>query len=361
MNPQLQLIREFIDNETHLSSEEKGLLKNACKGVEKQMEILRFKLDRTEKVKNTTAILLEETIAELETKRQDVEKVNTALKESIENLKATQAQLIHSEKMASLGELTAGIAHEIQNPLNFVNNFAQVSIELLDEMKDEIPKPHFDQVGDLHTDLKTNLEKINDHGQRASGIVKAMLDHSRASSGNRELTDINKLCDEYLRLAYHGMRAKDKSFNVTLTTSFDDNVGTIAIIPQDIGRVLLNLITNAFYAVNKKRLSEKTGFTPTVSVSTKLLDKNPEGLSSNIDQIDRSIYIEILDNGTGIPVEIQDKIFQPFFTTKPTGQGTGLGLSLAYDIIRVHDGDLSVESSASKGTKFSIRLPARQD
>jgi len=261
----------------------------------------------------------------------------------LENLKATQSQLIQSEKMASLGELTAGIAHEIQNPLNFVNNFSEVSHELLIEMKEELNNGDLEEVREITNDIEQNLEKINDHGKRASDIVKGMLQHSRSSDGKKEPTDINALADEYLRLAYHGMRAKDKSFNATLETDFDQSIGLVNISPQDMGRVVLNLITNAFYAVDEKKKSEAEHYEPTVSVSTK----------KEANKID----IKVTDNGNGIPKKILDKIFQPFFTTKPTGQGTGLGLSLSYDIVKAHGGELKVETKESQGTTFIIILP----
>ncbi|MBC7629734.1 sensor histidine kinase, partial [Ferruginibacter sp.] len=265
--------------------------------------------------------------------------LNTAL----ENLKSTQSQLILCEKMASLGELTAGIAHEIQNPLNFVNNFSEVNKELLSELKEEAVKGNIEEVKALANDVIDNSEKINYHGKRADAIVKGMLQHSRSSSGVKEPTDINKLADEYLRLAYHGLRAKDKSFNATMKTDFDETIGNINIIPQDIGRVILNLITNAFYAVDEKKKQLGEGYEPTVTVSTKkLADK---------------VLISVQDNGNGIPQKILDKIFQPFFTTKPTGQGTGLGLSLAYDILKAHGGELKVETKEGEGTTFIIQLP----
>ncbi|MFT3910261.1 MAG: tetratricopeptide repeat protein [Ferruginibacter sp.] len=263
---------------------------------------------------------------------------------TLNDLKATQTQLIHSEKMASLGELTAGIAHEIQNPLNFVNNFSEVSTELIKEMVDEVDKGNTNEAKEIAADLVQNLEKINHHGKRADAIVKGMLQHSRTSSGQKELTDINALCDEYLRLSYHGLRAKDKSFNATLKTDFDETIGKINIIPQDIGRVILNLITNAFYAVSTAQtLKEGMAYVPTVNISTK--------------KVNGKVEIRVGDNGTGIPKNIVDKIFQPFFTTKPTGQGTGLGLSLSYDIIKAHGGELKVETKENEGSTFIIQLP----
>ena len=264
------------------------------------------------------------------------------IQSALSQLRSTQAQLIQSEKMASLGELTAGIAHEIQNPLNFVNNFSEVSKELLDEMKEAIEKGDAEEAKEIMNDVIQNLEKINHNGKRADGIVKGMLQHSRSSSGVKEPTDINALADEYLRLAYHGLRAKDKSFNATLKTDFDETIGNIHIIPQDIGRVILNLITNAFYVVDEKVKQGIAGYEPTVEVSTKR-----EG---------HKALIAVKDNGSGIPQKVLDKIFQPFFTTKPTGQGTGLGLSLSYDIVKAHGGELKVETKEGEGTTFTIQL-----
>ncbi len=285
-----------------------------------------------------------------------VDERTTELKQTIADLKATQDQLIQSEKMASLGELTAGIAHEIQNPLNFVNNFSEVSNELIDEMNEELDKGDIEEAKAISLDIKQNLEKITHHGKRADGIVKGMLQHSRNNSGEKQPTDINKLADEYLRLAYHGLRAKDKSFNAELKTDFDKSIGNINIVPQDMGRVILNLITNAFYACTERSRSavlEKSittkafgnmSYKPIITVSTKK-KKN-------------SVEITVKDNGMGIPEQVRDKIFQPFFTTKPTGQGTGLGLSLSYDIVtKGHGGELKVDTKEGKGTEFIIKLP----
>ena len=257
-------------------------------------------------------------------------------------LKATQAQLIQSEKMASLGELTAGIAHEIQNPLNFVNNFSEINGELIKELKNEVMKGNMDEVSALANDIESNSEKINHHGKRADAIVKGMLQHSRTTNSIKEPTDINKLADEYLRLAYHGLRAKDKSFNATMKTDFDETIGSINMIPQDIGRVILNLINNAFYAVAEKKKQAADNYEPTVSISTKKMGNKKE--------------LSVKDNGNGISKKVLDKIFQPFFTTKPTGQGTGLGLSLSYDIVKAHGGELKVETKEGEGSKFIIQL-----
>ncbi|OYU94402.1 MAG: two-component sensor histidine kinase [Bacteroidetes bacterium B1(2017)] len=260
-------------------------------------------------------------------------------------LKASQAQLIQSEKLASLGELTAGIAHEIQNPLNFVNNFSEVSSELIDEMNQEMNKGDINEAKVISNDLKQNLEKITLHGKRASSIVKGMLEHSRNSTGEKELTDINELADDYLRLAYHGLRAKDSSFNADFKTDFDENLPKIEVIPQDMGRVLLNLINNAFWAVNERSKKGETGFEPKVNVTTHLTANS-------------QMLIDIKDNGKGMSEVTKTKIFQPFFTTKPTDQGTGLGLSLAYDIVtKGHGGTIEVETKEGEGTTFTIKLP----
>ncbi len=272
------------------------------------------------------------------------------LNKSLQELKATQSQLIQSEKMASLGELTAGIAHEIQNPLNFVNNFSEVNTELIEELKTELATGNKQEAMEIADSIKDNEEKINHHGKRADAIVKGMLQHSRSSNGVKEPTDVNALCDEYLRLAYHGLRAKDKSFKATMKTDFDQSIGKINIIPQDIGRVILNLLTNAFYVVDEKMKAYQAEpaeagkvYDPTVSISTK--------------KISDKVEIRVTDNGSGIPKKVLEKIFQPFFTTKPTGQGTGLGLSLSYDIIKAQGGELKVETKEAEGTTFIINLP----
>ena len=292
---------------------------------------------------------------DLKTAEKDLIEIKAAkqnAEEALLELKATQSQLIQSEKMASLGELTAGIAHEIQNPLNFVNNFSEVNTELIDELSEEVDKGNLDEVKAIARDIKENEQKINHHGKRADAIVKGMLQHSRSSSGVKEPTDINALTDEYLRLAYHGLRAKDKSFNASMKTNFDPTIGNINVIPQDMGRVILNLITNAFYAVDeKKKMQTLEGFEyyePTVSVSTKLIIP-PSGKATGVE-------ISVNDNGSGIPKNVLDKIFQPFFTTKPTGQGTGLGLSMSYDIVKAHGGELKVETKEGEGTSFTIFL-----
>jgi two-component system NtrC family sensor kinase len=299
----------------------------------------------------------------LQKQKQETDIQKSKVEQTLEELKATQAQLIQSEKMASLGELTAGIAHEIQNPLNFVNNFSEVSVELADELKEklngiELPSNEKKNIETVINDLVQNQLKINDHGKRAASIVKGMLQHSRTSTGQKELTDINELIDEYLRLSYHGLRAKDKTFNATLQTDFGENVGKINIISQDIGRVFLNLFTNAFYSVMQKKKAPHhpeggVEYEPTVSVSTRKINSTL-GVEC--------VEIHVKDNGTGIPQKLMDKIFQPFFTTKPVGQGTGLGLSLSYDIItKGHGGTIRVETKEGECSEFIIVLPGEKN
>ena len=304
---------------------------------EAQQKLLETTLENERIVKNQNNLL-----------EKEVNQRTKELQNSIEELKNTQAQLIQSEKMASLGELTAGIAHEIQNPLNFVNNFSEVSTELIDEVLQEKDKAlaerNEESINELLTDIKENLLKISQHGKRASNIVQGMLQHSRKSSGEKLLTDINALCDEYLRLAYNGVRASDKLFNPKTVTHFQSDLPMVKVVSQDLGRVILNLINNSLYAVKDKSKNNLKDYFPTVKISTHLTDKN-------------CIKIEIEDNGTGIPNQIKDKIFQPFFTTKPSGKGTGLGLTLSYDIIKAHRGEIYVESSEGVGSKFTILVP----
>ncbi len=325
------------------------------------------------KIAEANTIQAEKDLIKLQIAKQEAENALT-------ELKSAQSQLIQAEKMASLGELTAGIAHEIQNPLNFVNNFAELSNELMDEMNEELAKGDLDEAKSISNNIKQNLEKINHHGKRADAIVKGMLQHSRTKTGAKEPTDINALADEYLRLAYHGLRAKDKSFNSDIKTDFDESLGKINVIPQDIGRVLLNLFNNGFYAVSERSRSEvderhaaptlkgdktgKTNYQPIVSVSTLRvvspfdhLGIRTEGVGGGGTAINSHIEIHVSDNGNGIPQNIVDKIFQPFFTTKPTGQGTGLGLSLSYDIVKAHGGELKVETKQGEGTTFIITIP----
>jgi two-component system, NtrC family, sensor kinase len=299
----------------------------------KQEEELRISAERRAELES----LVQERTVELQKQKDE-------LQATLRELKTTQNQLIQSEKMASLGELTAGIAHEIQNPLNFVNNFSDVSMELIDEMESELSRGDTREAMDIASDIKQNLDKIRHHGRRADGIVKGMLQHSRASSGQKEPTDINVLADEYLRLAYHGLRAKDKSFNAELITHFEQDLPKVDMVPQDVGRVLLNLFTNAFYAVQQKQKISGPEFKPTVEVTTGKDKKN--------------VIARVKDNGTGIPANIKDKIMQPFFTTKPTGEGTGLGLSMSYDIIvKGHGGTISVNTKEEEYTEFIISIP----
>jgi two-component system NtrC family sensor kinase len=300
--------------------------------------LIAFFLYRNNRQKQNANALLRHQKEEINTQKVIAEK-------TLSELRSTQSQLIQSEKMASLGELTAGIAHEIQNPLNFVNNFSDVNKELADELEQEIEKGNYSDAKAIAKDIKDNEQKINHHGKRADAIVKGMLQHSKKSSGQKEPTDINALTDEYLRLAYHGLKAKDRSFNATLKTDFDTSIGNINIIPQDIGRVILNVINNAFYAVDERKKLRLNGYEPIVSVSTK--------------RNNGKVEIKVSDNGSGIPQKVLDKIFQPFFTTKPTGQGTGLGLSLSYDIIKSHGGEIKVDTQDRDGTTFIIQLSVK--
>jgi signal transduction histidine kinase len=281
------------------------------------------------------------TFTNMTTRQEQIVNQRDELAQTVNVLKSTQAQLKQSEKMGSLGELTAGIAREIQDPLNFVNNFSEVSTGLVDEMEEALQQDDKEEASAIASDIKDNLRKIHHHGKRADA-VKGMPEHSRVSTGKKELTDLNALADEYLRLSYHGLRAKDKDFNTDFKTDFEKSIGKIEVVPQDIGRVLLNLYNNAFYAAS---LPSKGGVNrnPTVWVSTKK-------------EADK-IVIKVKDNGPGIPEKVVDKIFQPFFTTKPTGQGTGLGLSLSYDVIKAHGGEIKVESNEGEGAQFIIQLP----
>jgi two-component system, NtrC family, sensor kinase len=273
----------------------------------------------------------------LESQRNELEKIRN-------ELEIAKKQLIQSEKMASLGELTAGIAHEIQNPLNFVNNFSEVNAELIDEMQQEIDKGNFEEAKAIARAIKENQQKINQHGKRADSIVKNMLLHSRDNSSEMQPTDVNALADEYLRLSYHGLRAKDKTFNSAMVTNLDSNLPKVNVIPQDFGRVLLNLFNNAFYAVHQKQKTGGADYKPEVSVTTSL--ENGQ------------IIIKVKDNGNGVPENIKDKIMQPFFTTKPTGEGTGLGLSLSYDmVVKGHGGSIDIETKEGEYTQFIITIP----
>jgi two-component system NtrC family sensor kinase len=324
-----------------------GLQKTIFKAQERQRQIEIQKTNYNNKVKQYVLLagLLVFLLISflLYRNNQQKKKSNKILENTLANLRSTQSQLIQSEKMASLGQLTAGIAHEIQNPLNFVNNFSEVNTELIEEMKKEMEAGNFQQAKSIADDLEQNTEKITQHGRRADAIVKGMLQHSGKSTGQKELRDVNVLAEEYLRLSYQSLRAKDKSFNATLETHFDKGLGKINIIPQDIGRVLLNLFNNAFYAVSEKMKLGSESYVPTVSISTSIKKDKVE--------------ITVSDNGNGIPENILDKIFQPFFTTKPTGEGTGLGLSLSYDIVKAHGGVLSVETNEGQGSKFVVQVP----
>ncbi|SDA87486.1 His Kinase A (phospho-acceptor) domain-containing protein [Algoriphagus alkaliphilus] len=347
MNIHLQHILDTLLQIEAITDEQRSSLNKTLKEADKELTILEFKLDRTEKVKRTTAILLEETIEELELKRKAIEETNSALQRSLEDLKATQSQLIQQEKLASLGQLTAGIAHEIQNPLNFVNNFSEVNNELIDEQLEEIEKGDLEEIKELALIMKENSEKITLHGKRADAIVKGMLEHSKTGSGKKEPTNLNALAEEFSRLAFNSFLAKNKDFKGEYKLELDPELPLLEVVPQDIGKVLLNLLNNAFYACAEQRkdlsgFENLTGLTPTVTVSTKNLGDK--------------IQISVKDNGPGIPEAIKDKIFQPFFTTKPTGQGTGLGLSLSYDIIKAHGGEIHVESKPGKLTTFEILL-----
>ncbi len=323
------LVAQFIINR----KQRKALEFERIKAVQKEIE---FK--NSQRLKDALEVQVAERTAEITAQKE-------ALEKTLHELKATQSQLIQSEKMASLGELTAGIAHEIQNPLNFVTNFSELNIELLGELKAELEKGDLDEIKQIVSDIAGNEEKIIHHGKRADAIVKGMLQHSRSSTGVKETTDINELADEYLRLSYHGLRAKDKSFNASMETDFDETIGLVDVISQEIGRVILNLVNNAFYAVSEKKKqlnnledSERSNnYKPTIWMKTR--------------RIKEGIEIRVKDNGTGMPESVKDKIFQPFFTTKPTGLGTGLGLSLSYDIVKAHGGKITVASQIGEAAK----------
>jgi len=363
--------------------------KDSLTGISRFLELQRIILDEQEKQRETEALAIQE---KNEIKQYSLlgglgvflviafilfynnrqkNKRNKVLKTTLSDLRTTQAQLVQSEKMASLGELTAGIAHEIQNPLNFVNNFSEVSDELVDEMNEEMDKGEISEAKIISLDIKQNLAKITHHGKRADAIVKGMLAHSRSGKGEKVPTDLNALAEEYLKLSYHGLRAKDKSFNAEFKTDFDPNLPKVNVVPQDIGRVLLNLINNAFQACAERPPAGRAGsrsavsadrVSPEASAEAQALAKadsayNPTiTVESQLTTKDQ-ILITIKDNGPGIPSDIKEKIFQPFFTTKPTGQGTGLGLSLSYDIVKAHGGTLKVDSSKAMGTIFTIELP----
>ncbi|NVJ48347.1 MAG: GHKL domain-containing protein [Cytophagia bacterium] len=345
MDKNLQEVTDLIQQDQNLSDSEKERILKALKAADKEIQILSFKLDRTEKVKRTTAILLEETIEELEQKRKAVEESNLALQKTLEDLKAAQTQLVQQEKLASLGQLTAGIAHEIKNPLNFVNNFSEVSNELIDEAFDELEKlgdsEEKEEITAILDDVKSNLIKVLEHGKRANGIVTSMLQHSRGGDGKMEPTDLNALLKEYVNLSFHGMRAGKNSINVDIDLQLDEEVGKVNLISEDFSRVIVNLCNNAFDAMRQKANGELDDYIPKLTVRTKT-----EG---------NHIIIEVEDNGPGIPEEIKDKILQPFFTTKKGTEGTGLGLSITNDIIKAHGGTLQVNTSEN-GSIFTIKI-----
>ncbi len=362
MNTHLQHILDILQQIENLSDEQKATITKSLKDADKELTITAFKLDRTEKVKRTTAILLEETIEELELKRKAVEESNLALQKSLADLEAAQDQLVQQEKLASLGQLTAGIAHEIKNPLNFVNNFSEVSIEMVEETKDELSaisgqlsdddKGKVDEALEILDDVEANLRKIHEHGSRADSIVKSMLQHSRAGNGKMVPTPLNPLIKEYVNLAFHGMRASKEPIDVEIVLDLDESIGEVPLIAEDLSRVILNLCNNAFDACAERSRSvmgEKLS-----AVSSQPSAYQPK-LMVRTFQKDKTLTIEIEDNGHGIAEEIKDNILQPFFTTKKGTQGTGLGLSITNDIIKAHGGTLDFESSNS-GTKMIITL-----
>jgi signal transduction histidine kinase len=354
MNRHLQDIINILQLNENLTAELKAVITKSIKDADKELTITEFKLDRTEKVKRTTAILLEETIEELEQKRNAVE-------EAMVELKATQAQLVQQEKLASLGQLTAGIAHEIKNPLNFVNNFSDLSRELIDEVFEELENLEAsatkEEIIAILQDVQSNLTKVHEHGTRADSIVTSMLQHSRASGSKREPKAFNPLVKEFVNLSFHGMRAGKSPINVDIDLQLDPKVGDVLLISEDFSRVILNLCNNAFDAMrNKLKIEDgrrETGdgqedkdiYVPKLTVKTAL-------------QKDK-VILSIGDNGGGIPEEIQDKILQPFFTTKKGTEGTGLGLSITHDIVKAHGGELKVESKEGEGSTFIITIPGQ--
>jgi signal transduction histidine kinase len=363
MDNSLQTVIEFIKSHPHIEADKKELLLGALNIAKKELDILAFKLDRTEKVKRTTAILLEETIEELEQKRAAVE-------ETLKELKATQAQLVQQEKLASLGQLTAGIAHEIKNPLNFVNNFSEVSIEMIEEIldsrlktQDTRHKTEADEIEDeTLEDIKANLKKIYEHGSRANGIVTSMLQHSRGGSGKMEPTELNALIKEYVNLSYHGMRAGKNPIDVEIALALDPEIHEVPMIKEDFTRVVINLCNNAFDAMKEKEKKSEVRSLP----AGKAGPKSEDGAGLNERYLPKlkvttmlengQVRIAFEDNGPGIPDEIRDKILQPFFTTKKGTEGTGLGLSITHDIVKAHGGSLAIESDP-KGSIFTITIP----
>jgi signal transduction histidine kinase len=357
MNPELQSVLDLLEEETSISPERAEAIKKAIKSVDKKLTIAEFKLQRTEKVKRTTSILLEETIEELELKRKTVEESKEELQESLAELKETQEQLIQQEKLASLGQLTAGIAHEIKNPLNFVNNFSEISMELLQEIREEIDhifsnkkkldETSLNEIVELTRDIELNLKKIHEHGSRADSIVKSMLQHSRGGDGTLEPTNLNHLIKEYVNLTFHGMRASKNPINVDIDLQLDEDVEDVPLMAENFSRVILNLCNNAFDAMRSKVKSNANStstekYQPKLTVRTRLQQNYA--------------LVEIEDNGPGIPPEVKNKILQPFFTTKKGKEGTGLGLSITNDIIKMHRGSLQIISERGK-TIFSIRIP----
>ena len=348
MNPELETILNIIQNASSLSEEVKSGLINSINKVKKELEIISFKLERTEKVKRTTAILLEETIEELEQKRKAIEETNAALSKSLEELRAAQEQLVQQEKLASLGQLTAGIAHEIKNPLNFVNNFSELSIELVDEVFEEMghleKNETTDFIAEILNDIKGNLRKVHEHGTRADGIVKSMLMHSRGSSGKKEPVDFNSLIREIVNLSFHSMRANKNPINTQIIFNLDENMGEVPLITEDFSRVIVNLCSNAFDAM-RESVRQSGNYKPVLTIISK--------------KQNQKAVIEIHDNGPGIPDEIRDKILQPFFTTKKGTEGTGLGLSISHDIVKAHGGELIVEPKSGEGTTFIVSVPIK--
>jgi signal transduction histidine kinase len=375
MNAHLQIIAGLLRKTEPLSEDEKEVMLKALREADKEITISAFKLERTEKVKRTTTILLEETIEELEQKRMVVEESKAALEKTLVDLRAAQNQLIQQEKLASLGQLTAGIAHEIKNPLNFVNNFSEVSLEMIDEALEELGKAagsdHTDEAALILADIKSNLTKIHSHGSRADSIVKAMLQHSRGGSGTAEPTDLNALIREHINLSYHGMRAGKNPLEVNIDLQLDESIGEIPLIAEDFSRVILNLSTNAFDAMKEKVSpadSSAGSFESLPQPQAGSFESLPQSgsprrvpapytpnLTIRTQKTSGTITIEFEDNGPGVPDEIKDKILQPFFTTKKGTQGTGLGLSITHDIIKAHGGSLHIDSNGS-GTIMKVTL-----
>jgi len=353
MNLHLKKIQDLIKSLDHIDDGLREEISKTLQEANKKWAITEFKLEKTEKIKKTTGILLEETIEELENKQKVVENSNLELQKTIEELKDTQAQLIHSEKMASLGELTSGIAHEIQNPLNFVNNFSEVSDEMLEEVLEEINKPDSQRdpelLNRLIEDVRSNLKKIRRHGIHADAIVKNMMEHSKKGVSRKEWTDLNVLINVFRNIAYHSFLTKYKiedgnEFGLDQVMKLERRLPKVYISPKEIGKMILNLINNAIYSVHQKKINiPDPHYLPSIEITTKSIPQE----NGKID-----IVLKVKDNGTGIPESIRDKIFQPFFTTKPSGSGTGLGLSLCYDIIKTHGGTLEAESQEGEGATF---------